>query len=96
MAAWRYGRMAVSLEDLPKRNDKREAWPQSGAWDLERTELDVRGSGRKEFGAVNCASAEPERTSSIRKSSKKAMPVERGNDPLEFKRVKKGTFQLAF
>ena len=30
--------------------------------DLERTKLDVRGSGRKEFGAANCASAEPERT----------------------------------
>jgi len=30
--------------------------------DLERTKWGVRGSGRKEIGAVNCASAEPERT----------------------------------
>ena len=46
--------------------------------DLKWTKLNMRGVRRKEIGAVNCASAEPERTKQVHiRNSKVAMPVER-------------------
>ena len=75
MSIWTYWRHHWRIY----RNEKaRERLDSVRRLDLERTKLGVRGVRRKEIGAVNCASAEPEQAKQVHiRNSKMAMPEER-------------------